>query len=64
MISFLVVKHVVEKCIINYIHGNARALPYCIIIFLHVCFLFTNHMYYMSGDAWKEGSIDATGMVY
>jgi hypothetical protein len=24
--------------------------------------LITSHVYYMSGDAWKEGGIDATGM--
>ena len=27
---------------------------------LSSCF---SHVYYMSGDAWKEGGIDATGIV-
>ena len=24
----------------------------------------SSHVYYMSGDAWKEGGIDATGKAY
>lgn len=33
----------------------------CYVIFVTVLFFFCSHVYYMSGDAWKEGGIDATG---
>ncbi|KAH0643621.1 hypothetical protein KY290_035095 [Solanum tuberosum] len=37
--------------------------PYCGIITFFIAFgyLIGCHVYYMSGDAWKEGGIDATG---
>ncbi|MBA0711074.1 hypothetical protein Golax_010306 [Gossypium laxum] len=38
--------------------------PKCGIItfFLSFGYLIGCHVYYMSGDAWKEGGIDATGV--